>query len=93
MKADLLPLTRRRTHQLPDCVEDVFELGVIFPFKLVQSARQLSVAGQPLTQPDEGTHYKDAHLHSPRASQHIRHHQRAVFSEGIRTEPRIAMPL
>ncbi len=93
MKPDFLPLSCRRGHQLADSIEDHSELGVIFPLKIIQPARQLGVTGQPLAQPDERAHHEDAHLHGPRASEHIRRHQRAVFGEGIRTVPRIAMLL
>ncbi len=71
-------------------------MGIVtrdFSFQLGQLGRHLFVRGDHLTQSHEGPHYKDAHLDSTGAVEHVCRHDRPVLGEGIGRETGVAVPL
>ena len=60
VESDLPSWLGWRGHSLPDCVEDNFELRVVFLLHRRQFAGQFGIGSQHLPQPDKGAH----HLHA-----------------------------
>jgi hypothetical protein len=86
-----LLLPRRRGHQTQNGLVHLIELapGVRIEYsdgmlQRLQFLSQLRMCRDGLTQPREGAHDVDAHLHSARAVQNRRSHDGAVLGKGQR---------
>jgi len=65
-EADRAAFGLRGRHELPDCVEDHAELGVVLLLELIKLPSQLRVGCEELTEPYEGTYDLDVDRDRPR---------------------------
>lgn len=86
---------RRRSHQLADRVEDDTKLPVVPLFQIIESPRQLAVAGEHFAQMDESAHDLDVDCDGLLAPQHAREHATpcSVKAKGGRRSPILAPAL
>jgi hypothetical protein len=80
----LFAIVNLRCHQIAYSVEDNLELPIILAFELVQSAREVGVRGEHLSELYEGSHDFDVDLDRPLAIQNGRQHEDSVLGESVR---------
>src|SRR5262249_55095159 len=69
-KTNFSGLWWRWSHQLPDGIEDDFELGIVFLFQRVESFGKFFVGRQELAQPNKSTHDLNIYADRPLAIQY-----------------------
>ena len=73
-----------RSHDLANRIKHDLELAVILALKRLQFPRQVGVALQHPSEPDERAHNLDVNLHGARTAQDAGEHGNALFGECVR---------